>query len=296
MRKVLFAFAIAVGACTPKTAPTYPNPYVAPNGRSSAFLPGKPVTGIAGSGTSGKSARFTGTATIANGSMTDDGAGHVTISNNSGYAFSAFPSGTDADNRGFQCSSTWAGALGVGYCFHGLMSANSPQAAYAAKFGAVNTGGGAAVALNTSDGDVLLGEQTGKLTIGLDTIVSAIRNHTDGSAATHTFQLGVGGTSNVMLVEKHNTAPVAAAACQTGSNFSAPVDNKWSDFTLGSGATFPCVITLASPCPCSNTPSILVVAHNGANQASLNYTVTGSAITIAAGTPGATYSWFAGGH
>jgi hypothetical protein len=220
----------------------------------------------------------------------------LVLINTSGYAIDVQTSGTDLDNRAFQCSSTWSGPLGIAYCFHGLMACNSPQGCYSAKFGATNAGTGPAIALNTSDGDVLVGEQSGKFTVGLDTVFSAIRPHTDGSAATHTVTFGVGGTSNVWLVEKHNTSPAAGASCQTGTGFSAPVDNKWTDFTLGSTATFPCVITLASPCPCSNTPSVGIIAHNGANQASLNYTVTGTAVTLSAGTPGATYTWIAGGH
>jgi hypothetical protein len=198
------------------------------------------------------------------------------------------------DNRGVQIDQSSALSGGTAYGLHILVNGASTTN-LGIKVGTVN-GLTTNRALETSDGDVKLNTQSGTTFINGDLTLSPVNPHMDASAATHLFSVGAGGTSNVFMIEKHNTAPSSSANCTSGTGSITAVDNKWASFKLGSTATFPCVITFASPAPFSNTPSCLVVPIVGSNEAALSYSETGTALTLSAGTAGAEYRYFCGGH
>jgi hypothetical protein len=214
----------------------------------------------------------------------------ATLNSTSGYALTINTSGTDADNRGLQIQSTWSGTSGVGYALHILMSAAATVTAYALKLGCVNSLGPCR-ALETSDGLVKFNTQSGDTVFSGDVTIAPVN-----SVATKIFTLGLGGTANLWWNEKHNTSPTFGASCTTGGSSVAPVDNKWSDFTLGASATFPCVITFAAPGPFANAPTCDVSAKVGSNQTALSWTTSTSALTLSAGTAGASYVMQCGGH
>ena len=254
---IVFLVACAHVQVSPATAPSeaLPDPLMHPRSTASGII--TPTSyGPSGTGTSGRNARWTATAALGAGSVSDDGAGHVTIANTSGYAFTANPSGTDSDNRGFQCSSTWNGASGVGYCFHGLMTANSPTTAYAEKLGCINNGGGSCRALETSDGDDYFNTQNnGKSQFGGQVIFAP----TNGA---NTVWFGLGSTSNVNLYEKHNTSPTLAGASCTGTGGTVTGSNWVSTVVVPSTATA-CDYTFASPA-FTSAPSCFIQGVSGA--------------------------------
>lgn len=218
----------------------------------------------------------------------------MTLTGTSGTALAITSSGSDADNRGLTITQNATGTLVYG--LHVLTESSNANLMYGFKVGCHNTGAGGCRAIEASDGDVKLGTQSGIIQINGDLTISPVSAHTDGSAATHLLTLGLGGTTNLMWVEKHNTSPASGATCTSGSGAITAVDNKWSDFTLGSTATFPCVITLATPAPLANAVTCVIVPKVGANEAALSYTTSTSAITLSAGTAGAAYAYFCGGH
>lgn len=182
----------------------------------------------------------------------------VVLTNTSGYAITVNTSGADTDNRAYQCSSTWSGASGVGYCFHGLMAANSAVTAYAEKLGCTNSGGGGCRALELSDGDFFANTQSG---------VTQINGSTTFAGAQ--VNIGKGGSNNSKLYEKHNTSPSLGGNCTSGTG-SAITGSDWlMGVTVGTTSTA-CTITFtSSPANFTSPPDCMVVAMTGTNQAGI---------------------------
>jgi hypothetical protein len=208
----------------------------------------------------------------------------ATLTSTSGYALDITTSGTDTDNRGIQVASTWSGASGVGYAIHALMSANSATTAYAIKAGCVNSGGGQC-RNEFSDGEFYVNTESGDF---------HARGNVDMAAADGfgTVTFGLGGTTTMHLVEKHN-GTITPTSCGTGPTYTG--SESWGTLTVGAGATG-CTIPFLVPYT-NNAPSCSVKAWVGADDANTTISsITVSQLVLSAVVAGAKYKVECGGH
>lgn len=182
------------------------------------------------------------------------------------------------DTRGIQVENT--STVQTAYGVHVLVSGAVTGTNYGIKVGAVN--GVNNRAFEASDGDVFLNTQSGKTQINGNTTIL-------GS----TLTIGLGGTANTNVIEKHDTTPSLGADCQTGGSQTIVGSDFAMVVTAGATATA-CTITFQSAF--QNAPTCVVTARTGANQATLVYTTSASKLTMSVVTAAAIYDAMCVGH
>lgn len=200
----------------------------------------------------------------------------ATITSNTGYGLTVNASGTDADNEGIFIHQSATGALVYG--IH-VLADGAATSEYAIKIGTVNAA--TPISLQTDAGNVVFNAQSGTFQ--------------DNGAATFqgpSLTIGLGGTANTNLVEKHNTAP-APSSC--GGSPSVTGGNLAFTLTTGSAATA-CTVTFAGSGFPTNAPTCTVTARTGTNQAGLVFTTSTTALTMSAAAAAALYDVTCIGH
>ena len=184
------------------------------------------------------------------GTLTNNGVlGVAANSPVSNYALHAIVQGASgSDNRGVQVENT-STSSSLNYGVHVLVNGVAPTN-IGIKIGAV--GGTINRALECSDGDVVLNSQSGSTTLDGNVIVLG---GLTGSAGL--VQLGVGGSREVRLVEKHNTQPTFTS-CGSGPTITG-ADTAMTIVT-GTGATA-CTISFVTAWP--NPPTCIPFVRDG---------------------------------